>query len=62
MAQPAPLSTAERVRRAAYDALAAADAFEIPSLSTVRAEMLIHSVEQAAIDMRAAVRGPGACT
>ncbi len=56
--QPRP-TTIERIRRAAHDALDAADAMEIPSTTTTRVELLIGNVEQAAMDMRAAVRGHG---
>lgn len=56
--QPRP-TTIERIRRAAQNALDAADAMEIPSKTLVRVEMLIGDVEQAAMDLRAAVRGPG---
>lgn len=62
MARQAPISTAERIRRAAYAALDAADQYDVPSVSTVRAEMLIGQVEQAAMDLRAAVRGTGPTT
>lgn len=52
-------TTIERIRRAAQDAWDAADAMEIPSTTTTRVEMLIGNVEQAAMDLRAAVRGCG---
>jgi hypothetical protein len=58
MAMEPRLSTPERIRRAAHDALAVADEMEIPSMTLVRVEMLIGHVEQAAMDLRAAVRGP----
>jgi hypothetical protein len=60
MAHAAPLSTAERVRRAAYDALAAADGLEVADRTTSRHDQLVDVVERAAIELRTAVRGPGA--
>jgi hypothetical protein len=60
MAQPARLSTAELVRRAAQKAMDAADAMEITSRTMARVEGLIGEVEQAAQDLRTAVRGAGA--
>jgi hypothetical protein len=58
MATQPRLSTPERIRRAAHDAIAAADDMEIQSETTLRVEMLIGRVEQASMDMRVAVRGP----
>ncbi|MGY2732373.1 hypothetical protein [Sphingomonas sp. UYP23] len=59
MASQPRLTTAERVRRAANDALEAAEAMEIGSKTMGRVERLIGDVERAASDMRAAVRGSG---
>lgn len=59
MAQQPRLSTAERIRRAAQRAIDAADLMDIPSKTAKRVENLIGDVEEAANDMRAAVRGSG---
>ncbi len=60
MALKPRLSTADLVRLAANAALHAADAMEIQSKGMKRVESLIGVVEQAALDLRAAVRGSGA--
>lgn len=57
MAANKPLTSAERLRRQAELLHDLADRYEQPSRSTVRAEMLIAEVEQAAADIRAIARG-----
>lgn len=59
MVQQPRLSTAERIRRAAQRAIDAADLMDTPSETTRRVDQLIGHIEDAANEMRAAVRGAG---
>ena len=60
MAQPAPLTRPQQLRRFADEVLSIADAYEEPSRSTKRADALIARVERVSSDIRAVARGRSA--